>query len=63
MIILITERIKDEQTAYEHLLVTHGVNATTLENVILPALPPYEIGVFNEDIGEWVIPDETESNN
>jgi len=52
MIIVIT--YMDEKTKTR--LVSHGVDAETLENIILPQVSPKEVNAFFDyEIGEYVI--------
>lgn len=50
MIVLITYRKRGQ------LLVSHGVDSETLQNVVLPQETPQALGAtFNADVDEWVI--------
>lgn len=55
MIVLVTFMETDEngkETGKE--LVSHGLDEG-LREIILPAVPPEEIGYYNLNIGEWVL--------
>lgn len=54
MIVLITLVHEDEKTGRKQILVSHGVDAN-LRGVPLPQVPPHEIGLFDGEIGEWVL--------
>lgn len=58
MIILITTYHVNRYTREKSLIVSHGFRADTGETVVLPQVHPREVGgVFDTEIGEWVIRD------
>ncbi|MGF7192267.1 hypothetical protein JOE11_005345 [Robbsia andropogonis] len=58
MIIVITFRQKNQRTGREEILVSHGIDASTGRNVILPIESPGQIGAkFCPEMGEYVILD------
>lgn len=43
----------------EEFVVSHGVDDRTGRTVILPSVPPGQLGGrFDKDLGEWYMPDE-----
>jgi hypothetical protein len=56
MIIVITSKEFNEKKNKYETYVSHGVDSSTLKNVVLPQILISEIGaVFNEDINEYVL--------
>lgn len=55
MVILITCNEVDERTKEKRIVVSHGYDTDTGETICLPAVPPDEIGKFNNRIGEWIL--------
>jgi len=56
MIIIVNREWNKQRNKYE-LIVSHGINEDTLENVVLPQVPVWMIdGVkFNSKLGEYVL--------
>lgn len=58
MIVLATVMEKDPKTGYARLIVSHGIDSETLQNVVLPQETPQALGaVLDRDLGEWVLRD------
>ncbi|MED3550159.1 hypothetical protein [Cytobacillus praedii] len=55
MIVLMLFEETNEWTGQKKVLVSHGVDTTTLGNISLPPVPPIKIGYFDESIGEWLL--------
>lgn len=54
MIALVTFEYEDKRTGKTVVLVSHGINVDTLENVVLPPEPVSQIGQRDPDFG-WVL--------
>ncbi|MNW69786.1 hypothetical protein D3C74_488830 [compost metagenome] len=56
-IILITFEETDERTGKRtgRILVSHGVDETTLENIVLPCEPVQSMGEWSERLNEWIL--------
>lgn len=57
MIILVLYNELDEDTGAKtgRLLVSHGVDIETLENVAMPEVEPESVGWYNNGLEEWVL--------
>lgn len=56
-IILITFKEIDKKSKKKtgRILVSHGIDEETLENIVLPSEPVQEVGRWSERLGEWVL--------
>ena len=55
-ILVIAVRERNEKTGCMETIVSHGVDLVSGENVVLPNLPPAEVGaVWAPEVGEYVI--------
>ncbi len=58
MIVIITEKIRNQRTNSVAVVASHRIDLDTFQNVILPSESPESLGaVFSTDLGEWVLPD------
>lgn len=56
MIILITYTKINERTRKKELIVSHGINSTTNETIILPNVNPTELGaIYDSELCEWIL--------
>ena len=59
MIIVITAKERNKRTGVEEIIASHGVDERTGRTVILPQERPEQLGArFDDEIGEYVLPDE-----
>lgn len=54
-IVLVTYVSENRITKKNEVLVSHGVDTETMENIMLPDIPPEQIGYFNNRMMEWVM--------
>jgi len=55
MVILVTCEETDKRTKQKRIVVSHGYDINTGKNIVIPPVPPNEIGIFSSQIGEWIL--------